>query len=453
MPYSRRGATDASNYREVRGELAVLVNKQLAGMLRLHPNRFLSFEYDSDYQGADVSVGMPRRTSMRYLDTEVRPWIEGLVPDNDGVRERMAQERGLPDSSAFHLLSSYGFDCPGAVQVCPVARIEEAVSEQGSYEYATDSEIAARLRDAADASRSDWHGEHEHWSLGGAQGKIALALVDGRWHWCKGSHASTHILKPGVANMTDQALVEFVSMQLADAAGILVAKTEYRMFDNVPAIVVERYDRDVFEGSVYRIHQEDLCQALHYLPRDKYDPSPHEIMELLSGDAEFGSRVLFTEALFFNYLIGATDAHAKNYSILHLDSGFALAPLYDVASIFPYGKTRQAPRRAAMPIGRCKVFGSLKKSNVERYASANDLDVHATCRITEEMAHSVIKALAELPGRCAEIPDAERVINPLTRAVRANCEAVLINLEGGESKFVPHGMADIESGNLPYSAR
>ena len=45
----------------------------------------------------------------------------------------------------------------------------------------------------------------------------------------------------------------------------------------------------------------------------------------------------FLQMLFFNYLIAATDAHAKNYSLmLKPDGAHHLAPTYDVASIAPY---------------------------------------------------------------------------------------------------------------------
>ena len=44
----------------------------------------------------------------------------------------------------------------------------------------------------------------------------------------------------------------------------------------------------------------------------------------------------FADALAWNWLIGGTDAHAKNYSLLLNHRDVRLAPLYDINSILPY---------------------------------------------------------------------------------------------------------------------
>lgn len=59
----------------------------------------------------------------------------------------------------------------------------------------------------------------------------------------------------------------------------------------------------------------------------------------------------FVDALAFNWLIGGTDAHAKNYSLLIGAEGRArLAPLYDIASILAYDFDAQKVR-LAMKVG------------------------------------------------------------------------------------------------------
>ena len=109
------------------------------------------------------------------------------------------------------------------------------------------------------------------------------------------------------------------------------------------AIVVERYDRVRMEGSIRRLHQEDTCQALGLPPTGKYEnengPGVAPIVELLRT---YSSRPTddvwtFVQALALNWLIGGTDAHAKNYSVLIGAGGRArLAPLYDIASTPTY---------------------------------------------------------------------------------------------------------------------
>jgi serine/threonine-protein kinase HipA len=94
---------------------------------------------------------------------------------------------------------------------------------------------------------------------------------------------------------------------------------------------------------VLRLHQEDMCQALGVRPHSKYQndggPSPERIADLLRDHSDKPQQDLdtFTDALLFNWLIGGSDGHAKNYSLLHGAGGHVrLAPLYDLASALPY---------------------------------------------------------------------------------------------------------------------
>ncbi len=74
--------------------------------------------------------------------------------------------------------------------------------------------------------------------------------------------------------------------------------------------------------------------------------------------------------LFFNYLVAATDAHAKNYSLmLEPDGAHRLAPMYDVASIAPYvagDEWRNDPPKLAMSIGGENRAGCVSAGNIDR---------------------------------------------------------------------------------------
>ena len=78
------------------------------------------------------------------------------------------------------------------------------------------------------------------WSLAGAQSKFTLARVEQSWAYAYGSTPSTHIVKPGITRLEDQALIEHVSMRSLAAPGISVADTEYVEFGSEPAIVIGR---------------------------------------------------------------------------------------------------------------------------------------------------------------------------------------------------------------------
>ncbi|MFX5693309.1 HipA domain-containing protein, partial [Acinetobacter baumannii] len=78
-------------------------------------------------------------------------------------------------------------------------------------------------------------------------------------------------------------------------------------------------------------------------PTHKYENEGGPGVSAIAGLLRENSRApaedvqTFLDAVALNWLIGGTDAHAKNYSILIGAAGrVRLAPLYDVASILPY---------------------------------------------------------------------------------------------------------------------
>lgn len=98
-------------------------------------------------------------------------------------------------------------------------------------------------------------------------------------------------------------------------------------------------------NNIERVHQEDAAQSLG-LPWDtdaKFETvdrraSHWKIAELLPRVRKFGSergdRHRLLAYATFNVAIGNTDAHAKNYSIIHSSAGkVQLAPMYDVTAL------------------------------------------------------------------------------------------------------------------------
>ena len=125
-----------------------------------------------------------------------------------------------------------------------------------------------------------------------------------------------------------------------------VAPTEMWRFEDQKALVVTRFDRARQVGErgqdwIARLPQEDFCQALGMPPSQKYEgdggPGIAECMRLLAGSADGGDRQSFALTQLAFWLMGATDGHAKNYSIfLERGDTYITTPLYDVLSVFPY---------------------------------------------------------------------------------------------------------------------
>lgn len=408
----------------------------------------LSFEYDPTYRGVPLSLSMPVGLE-RYGDRIVRPYLMGLLPDELATRNAIGVQYGISPNNPFRLLGAIGLDCPGAVQVCApdavpleenVARDLVEISDEGI------AEKLAAVRENAAAAWIDAPAAEGHWSLAGCQAKFTLRLEDGTWFDCAGAAASTHIVKPGVIGFANQAFIEFVCMQTAGRIGLPVAETEFRLFEDEPAIVIARYDRMRDEaGTVRRIHQEDFCQVLGVMPDAKYaeqgGPSVPRILAMLktTGKHARDNVYRFVLYLFFNYLIGATDAHAKNHSLVIASSDdVRIAPLYDVASIAPYrtlAPTKRKPLRAALSIGGENRFGMLEAKNVRKMVTdckldELGLDFDLLCARLATMADLVPQALRAVLEESASkgVHGTDELAGVMVEEVAKNCARVLARL-------------------------
>ena len=277
---------------------------------------------------------MPLSTKT-YRGKTVANYLWGLFPEDPTVRKGIAIDFDISPNNPFALLGAIGLDCPGAVQF---RRRETGAFREERLAPISDAEIAHRLSQD-DIGRKGWTTENERWSLGGQQNKF----------------------KSGVRGLSHQALNEYVCMSLASKLDIKAARVDYHEFEGEPAVIIERYDRKNEKGTVIRLHQEDLCQALNCPPSSKNSadggPSCTDVIEFLASTKTTARANVasFLQMLIFNYRIAATDAHAKNHSImLGEHDAPRLAPMYDVASIAPYVDSKKwtvKPPKLAMPIG------------------------------------------------------------------------------------------------------
>ncbi|MFT7473498.1 MAG: serine/threonine-protein kinase HipA [Verrucomicrobiales bacterium] len=353
--------------------LTVLLEGKPIGNVERLATGALRLRYDEGYRDDPtatlLSVSMPSAEAV-HGDARLTPWLWGLLPDNADVLARWGRYFGVSVASPFPLLGTQvGHDCAGAVQFCTPDEVDELVGAGGEITWLTEAEIASRLRTLRTDSTS-WLGPGftGQFSLGGAQAKTALHYapakettdgIRGRWGVPTGSVPTTHILKPAVAGYEAQNINEHLCLAAAKALGLPAANTRIETFEDETAIVVERFDRATRDGTLLRVHQEDLCQALSIPPARKYQsdggPTPGQITELIRStipgpDAETDVW-RFVDALVFNWLIAGTDAHAKNYSLLLAGNQIRLAPLYDIASILPYDDSDGYKVKLAMKVG------------------------------------------------------------------------------------------------------
>ena len=170
----------------------------------------------------------------------------------------------------------------------------------------------------------------------------------GQWLRPHGTTPTTHIFKPQIGrlpngiDLSDSVENEFYCLKLLKAFGLPVNRAEIASFGDKKVLVVERFDRRwTRDGRLIRLPQEDCCQALSIPPTRKYQneggPGIVEIMALLQGsDDPIGDRRAFFMSQILFWLIGATDGHAKNFSVFLRPRGsFNLTPFYDVISAQP----------------------------------------------------------------------------------------------------------------------
>lgn len=412
---------------------AVFIQGMRAGTLEQKESGQITFAYDATYTGAPLSLNMPIANTV-YGDKVVRPYLFGLLPDDHRLRSAIGREFGVSGDNPFALLSHIGEDCPGAVQVMAANRLGAAFAPEARYEPIADGEIAERLGRIDSSSTATWQTPGEHWSLGGQQAKIALARFDDAWYSCEGAAATTHILKPGIPSLKHQALNEHVCLRLAALCGVPAAQSEYLSFNGVPAIVVRRFDRIIAKPFIVeRLHQEDLCQALGVLPENKYTenggPAATDTLRLFDAhpNAE-ANKTAFAAQLFFNYLIGAPDAHAKNYSVLlGLSEGPVLAPLYDIASVLPYETHRET--KLAMGIGGENRIGRLRRTNLQRFAESAGFDEGLVFDLMGNLAETIIERLPALEEETGTLEHADELRKRMLPPIEQLCEKTLAAIE------------------------
>jgi serine/threonine-protein kinase HipA len=350
--------------------LNVFLNGRLVGRLQKDRSGAIDFSYDDSWLRWEhtfpLSLSLPLRED-RYVGDRVSAVLENLLPDNLEIRRQVAERVGSDGNDAFSLLNAIGRDCVGALQFMPEG-VDPGPPGAISGEPLTDDRVEVILnnlgRTPLGVSAED---EEFRISIAGAQEKTALLFWKRKWHLPHGSAATTHIFKPPIGilrngiDLSRSVENEHLCMQLTAALGLPTAQTSIETFGTTRSLVVKRFDRQwTRDKRLLRLPQEDLCQALSIPPSRKYEseggPGIRDVLQFLkASDDPDADRRLFLKAQIVFWLLGATDGHAKNFSIfLHPGGGFRLTPLYDVMSLQPAYTAKQVKRnrmKFAMAVG------------------------------------------------------------------------------------------------------
>jgi serine/threonine-protein kinase HipA len=403
--------------------LRVLLNNRLVGDLHKAASGAIEFRYDPSWLGWEhalpVSLSLPLREDA-FRGEAVTAVFDNLLPDSDALRRRVAEKVGAAGTDAYSLLAAIGRDCVGALQFI-AADDDHDDDRHGdghtlSGDVVDDEAIEKLLKGLAQAPLGLTRDDDFRISVAGAQEKTALLHHDGKWLKPHGTTPTTHIFKtqigelPNGIDLSNSVENEYYCLRLAAAFGMPVNHAEIATFGNTTALVIERFDRRwTKDGRLLRLPQEDCCQALSVPPTRKYQndggPGMVQLLNLLKGsDTPAEDQATLLKAQLFFWLIGATDGHAKNFSIFLAPGGrYHLTPLYDVLTAQPSLDTGQIQRKQmklAMSVGTKNHYriAEVQGRHFVQTGEAAGVPKKLVQDSIEQVASTIETALAKIEG-------------------------------------------------------
>lgn len=433
--------------------LTLWANGEHVGRWTLTARGDMELEYAptwvSSPRGRPVSLSLPFNLNNEVLRGDnVAHYFEGLLPDSEAIRRRVAARFKTGSLAAFDLLSAIGRDCVGALQLLPegelptdVERIDGVVLDEEAIERHLLQTVSPERFGSATDPDDDFR-----ISLAGAQEKDAFLQWNGQWMKPRGATPTTHIFKLPLgliggrqADFTTSVDNEWLCLRIFKAFGLPTAHAEIATFGRQRVLVVERFDRRVSSNRTHllRLMQEDFCQATGTSPLIKYEneggPGLMSLFTLArqSLDAQRDMRTLMASQILF-WMLRAPDGHAKNFSIQLLAGSagrFRLTPIYDVMSALPAmgdGPNQWAPQEIKLAmallgknrhyhvhhIGRRHFNSTARKVG---YGENADMLMDELVARTPEV---VAQLQAELPGGFSQRV-ADKILGGLLEAARS----------------------------------
>jgi serine/threonine-protein kinase HipA len=310
-----------------------------------------SFRYDPAWALAEDAYPISPHVLMHgppASSSTVRRFVENLLPEGRAL-DIVTTTYQISRNNLYGLIRELGRETAGALAF----RTDDAApAARNACREVTRAELTSRIAERAQLPFSVWDGR-VRMSIAGYQDKLAVYIDNDRLYLVEGELASTHILKPEPLDERLDKLVanEHFCMTLAAQVGVAAAEVSILRLPS-PVLVIRRFDRQVHDGGVRRLHIIDACQALDVPVSYKYERnfgSGRDVREIRDGVsfqrlfslarytvAKAVSRLSLVRWALFQFLVGNADAHGKNVSFFCGPSGLALAPSYDLVSVVQY---------------------------------------------------------------------------------------------------------------------
>lgn len=367
------------------------------------------FSYSEEYLAGTTRVPLSLSLPLQeeaFTPAQTKAFFDGLLPEGF-TRKSVAQWMHLNEEDYLAILCCLGRECLGAIRVS-----DDTEQPEASYEKITSEQV--RELAAEGASKSAELVTKSHLSLTGASGKVGLYYDEssGEWYLPIGTAPSTHIVKQSHVRLTGIVTNEQMSLLTARKCGIevphsFIINTGTGRDEDV-LLATQRYDRAFpstdrrISGLIQpaRLHQEDFAQAMGIPASKKYEEANEgylkgmfDLLRKYSADPITDMLKLW-DIILFNYLVGNTDAHIKNFSILYSPDmkRIRLAPAYDLVSTTVY---EQSTRNMAFGIGGALSLDEITVDHFRRAAKDAGLGDKMAIKRLELMRKRFRPALEE----------------------------------------------------------
>lgn len=384
----------------------------LVGILETVPGREEQFSYEESYLESEASQPLSVRLPLQeepFSARQTRAFFRNLLPEG-GALAAVAKELEVKSSSYLKVLNALGSECIGAL-------VLESDGGQAGHPYG----YTRLSRDELGRSFEAGAGgvaklqEEAKLSLAGAQSKMGLYVdrSEGtpQYYLPVGSAASTHIVKAANRRFEQLSENEYYCLCLAKRAGLAIPACFLDTIGGQTVFAIERFDRRILADNdqraggnvrqVQRLHQEDFCQVLGFLPEHKYetggDRCAKKVRDALYERSSNPVRDIetFSRLLIVNAILGNCDGHLKNLTALRgADwASFSLAPVYDIASTVVYAGL---DRHMSMRIGSTNKIDEVGRDDFFALAEELGVSKRMMSRLIEETCEGIGEAARDM---------------------------------------------------------
>ena len=360
--------------------------------------------YLKDSESRAVSISMPLEQQSFSVES-TRNFFEGLLPEGF-TRRCVAEWLHRDEKDYLAILAGLGQECLGAIKIIDESR---AVLPS-KYKELTSEEVKKLAQEGATESAEMV--TKSHLSLTGASGKVGLYYDEqkDKWYLPIGEAPSTHIVKQSHIRLKRIVANEQLCLLTAKNLGIeipqsFIIKTESNEAEDV-LFATKRYDRRMQSNgrklngmnSPYRLHQEDFSQALGIPASEKYEKDGGSYLSKMFGilrdysASPIEDQLKLWDICVFNFLIGNTDNHIKNLSLLYGKDlkTIRLAPAYDIVSTMVYESSTE---NMALSIGGDYSIRKITEESFAKEATKAGLGVKMAMKRLDTLRKNFVEAL------------------------------------------------------------